>query len=352
MIALIMAGGIGSRFWPLSRKKNPKQFLPIVSKESMIRLTVDRLLPKINVADIYVVTALEQAELVRKHLPELPTENIICEPFGMNTAPCIGLSLAWLEGKYPADETMLVAAADHQITNTSAFYECLQTAANAAQKGYLVTFGVLPDYPATCYGYIECGREIMENTIQVLRFKEKPKLAKARQYLQTGNFLWNSGMFLWQLQTIRRAYEELQPEIWNLMGQIRQSLDDNLPEQAIAALYAQMPKIPVDVGIMEKSTNIAVVPAGIGWSDVGGWKALAELSPADAEGNFCQNPLSQIIDSRNNYVFSDKMVSLIGVKNLIVVDTGDVLLIMNKKRSEDVKIIVNRLNEAGKEELL
>ena len=352
MIALIMAGGIGSRFWPLSRKDKPKQFLPIVSSDSMIRLTVDRLQEKIKITDIYIVTAAEQAALVREHLPELPPENIICEPFGMNTAPCIGLSLAWLQDKYPADETMLVAAADHLITKTDSFFECLETAEKAAHKGYLVTMGIMPDYPSTSYGYIESGDELVKGVHQVRRFKEKPDLETAAEYLQTGNFLWNSGMFVWQLEAINRAYENLQPEIWNLLKEVKSVWHEKGNAADIGILYAKMPRIPVDVGIMEKSDNIAVVPADIGWSDVGGWKALAELSSADEQGNCFKNKQHLQIGSTNNYVYSDKMVSLIGVNNLVVVETEDVLLIMDKERSEEVKTLVNILKKEHKEDLL
>ena len=352
MIALIMAGGIGSRFWPLSRKNKPKQFLPIVSKDSMIRLTVDRLQKNISIADIYIVTAAEQAALVREHLPELPPENIICEPFGMNTAPCIGLSLAWLQDKYSPDETMLVAAADHLITKTDSFFECLETAEKAAQNGYLVTMGILPDYPSTSYGYIESGVELMDGVHQVMRFKEKPDLETATEYLQTCNFLWNSGMFVWQLDAINRAYQNLQPGIWDLLKQVKSVWKEKGNTADIGSLYAKMPRIPVDIGIMEKSDNIAVVPADIGWSDVGGWKALAELSPVDEQDNCFKNKQHLQIGSTDNFVYSDKMISLIGVKNLVVVDTDDVLLIMDKERSEEVKTLVNMLKKDGKEDLL
>lgn len=352
MIALIMAGGIGSRFWPLSRKDNPKQFLPIVSSESMIRLTVDRLKQKIDIKDIYVVTALDQVDLVKKHLPELAHENIIVEPFGMNTAPCIGLSLAWLQDKYSENETMLVAAADHLITKPEDFYKCLDTGIIAAHKDNLVTYGILPDYPATSYGYIECGSEIMENTFAVERFKEKPDVDTAARYLQTHRFLWNSGMFTWKLSTIRKAFQELQPEIWDLLQSISEHWKINGREASIDQFYSQMPKIPVDIGIMEMSENIAVIPADIGWSDVGGWKALADLAEKDQFGNSTKFPELYNIDSSNNYVYSQKMVSLIGVDNLVIVDTEDALLIMNKERSEEVKKLVNMLKEEKQDKYL
>lgn len=352
MIALIMAGGIGSRFWPLSRENNPKQFLPIVSEKSMIRLTVDRLLPKIKIDDIYVVTAQNQLELVKKHLPELPSENIIAEPFGMNTAPCIALSLAFLQDKYEQSEKMLVAAADHLITDNAAFYECLNSAEKAAEENMLVTFGILPHYPATSYGYIERDIEILPEIFGVRRFKEKPDAQTAAEYLQKGSFFWNSGMFLWNLSSLSSAFRKLQPQIWSLLLQIKKIFRERGFDTPIDHIYKKMPKIPIDIAIMEKSDNIALVPADIGWSDVGSWKALYDLSARDANENFFNNLASKTIDSKGNYVFSDKMVTLIGVTGLVVVETDDVILVMDKNRSEDVKKIVTELKQEEKSEFL
>ncbi len=347
MLALIMAGGVGSRFWPLSREDHPKQFLSIVSPDSMIRLTVDRLLKMINIRDIYIVTSASQAELVKSHILELNPENIIIEPFGMNTAPCIAFSLAWLENKYDDNEIMLVAAADHLITDTQEFYRCLTVARQTAELDKLVTFGIKPTYPAVCYGYIETGKHIDDFYWQVDRFKEKPRLDIAQEYLKTGRFLWNSGMFIWKLKTIRQAYKNLQPDIWNVMNNIKIIWKKHGKHEDITSLYRQMPKIPVDVAIMEKSENIAVIPSDFGWSDVGSWKALYELSPKDENNNFFKKD-SLAIESHDNYVYSDKLVSLIGVNNLVIIETDDVILIADKDRSEEVKTLVSYLNENNK----
>lgn len=349
MIALIMAGGVGSRFWPLSREDNPKQFLSIVDKDSMIRLTVDRLKKKIQIDDIYIVTAANQVELIKQHIPELPEMNIIIEPFGMNTAPCIALSLAWLENKYDEDEVMLVAAADHLITETDKFYQSINKAVISAENDYLVTFGIKPTYPATSYGYIETGNKLGEYTWQVASFKEKPDEDKARVYLEKGNYFWNSGMFVWNLKTIKNAYRDLQPDIWKRLAMIQAEWKKLNKLADITTLYKSMPRIPVDIGIMEKSENIAVVPAEFGWSDVGGWKALHDLSPKDENSNVF-NREHFTIDSKNNYVYADKMVSLIGIENLVIIDTEDVIMIADKDRSEEVKKLVNLLNEKNRKE--
>ncbi|MCF7911044.1 MAG: mannose-1-phosphate guanylyltransferase [Candidatus Cloacimonetes bacterium] len=351
MIALIMAGGIGSRFWPLSREDNPKQFLPIVSADSMIKLTVNRLLKNVALKDIYIVTAASQVELVKFHIPDLDPQNIIVEPFGMNTAPCIALSLAWLENKYSENETMLVAAADHLITDTDEFYKCVDIARQTAENDMLVTFGIKPDYAAISYGYIEIGDKIGEKSFSVASFKEKPDKKTAQTYLETGRFLWNSGMFLWKLKTIRQAFIHLQPAIWQLLEKIKTDWIKYGKNSDITSLYKQMPRLPVDIGIMEKSANIAVIPSDFGWSDVGGWKALHDISPKDENNNFFKKP-GITFDSEDNYIFSEKLVSLIGVKNLVVIETEDVLLIADLDKSEEVKKIVGYLRDKNQNNYL
>lgn len=344
MIALIMAGGVGSRFWPLSREDNPKQFLPIVSTDSMIKLTVDRLLKIVSIKDIYIVTAARQAEMVKFHLPELNPQNIIIEPFGMNTAPCIALSLAWLGNKYSEDDTMLVAAADHLITDTEEFYKCVDIAQTAARQDMLVTFGITPTYAATSYGYIESGEQINNTSFQVISFKEKPDKKTAQEYLERGNFFWNSGMFIWNLKTIREAFITLQPAMWDLLEKIKTDWQKYGRSSDFTSLYKQMPRLPVDIGIMEKSDNIAVIPSNFGWSDVGSWKALYDVSPKDKENNVSKREFLAI-DSTDNYIYSDRLVSLIGVNNLVIVETEDSLLIADMERSEEVKKLVSYLKD-------
>ncbi|HQP84506.1 MAG TPA: mannose-1-phosphate guanylyltransferase, partial [Candidatus Syntrophosphaera thermopropionivorans] len=211
MIALIMAGGSGTRFWPLSRASLPKQYLRILGDKSMLQLTFERLETLVPPEKVYVVTSSSQAILVKEHLPELPPENIIIEPFGMNTAPCIALSVEYLSALYNENETMVVLPADHIIKDTDAFIAALKKAETAAQKGMLITFGIVPDYPATGYGYIEKGEELEEGIFSVKQFKEKPELDTAKEFLRQGTFFWNSGIFCWTLSSIHKALKEFLP---------------------------------------------------------------------------------------------------------------------------------------------
>ncbi len=351
MIALIMAGGIGTRFWPLSRKTNPKQFLNIISEDSMLQMTVKRLHAKIKIEDIYIVTASSQVELTRKHLPCLPQENIIIEPFGMNTAPCIALSAQYLARKYSKTVKMIVLPADHLIALNDGFLASLEIGEDAADKNNLVTFGIKPDYPATGYGYIEAGKKIEQKMFYVKQFKEKPDLATAKQFLSSGNFFWNSGMFMWKIETILNAYKEYLPKVAQVLKKINARWDKDGLSADISSEYAQMPKIPVDIGIMEQAEKRIVIPVDYRWSDVGSWKALYKISDKD-ENNNVINCEYEAIDSNNNYINSKKFVALIGVDDLVVVESEDALLITKIDRSEDVKTIVEKLKKEGKEELL
>ncbi len=351
MLALIMAGGVGTRFWPLSRESNPKQFLKIVSEKSMLQMTVERLLPQIKIEDIFIVTAGSQSELTKKHLPNLPEENIIIEPFGMNTAPCIALSAQYLARKYDKSEKMIVLPADHLIAYRDDFLDSLKTGAISAEEDNLVTFGIKPNYPATGYGYIEAGQKIDGKSFFVKQFKEKPDLETAEAFLKAGNFFWNSGMFMWKIETILQAYQDYLPEIIPVLKKINAKWDAEGLSADFSEEYALMPKVPVDIGIMEKAEKRVVIPVDYGWSDVGSWKALYDVSQKDENNNVlkCKN---EIINSKNNYINSKKFVALIGIDNLVVIDSGDALLIASKERSEDVKKIVEKLKKDGKEELL
>lgn len=351
MIALIMAGGSGTRFWPQSRKNLPKQFLNVLGEKSMIRLTVERLLPELSISDIYVVTAANQVELVKEHIPELPVDNIIIEPFGMNTAPCIGLSIAYLRKRYSDEQTMIVLPADHVIRNTSAFIESLHLAEAPAKAERLVTFGILPDYPATGYGYIEAGVELSEGIRNVVRFKEKPDHETAQGFLASGNFFWNSGMFCWKLNTIWNAFCSYLPTAVQVLEQISERWDNCGYSTGIDDLYALMPKTPIDIGIMEKAELRAVLPVDLGWSDVGSWKALAEISPSDERGN-SQKGDCLFLGASGNFVSTPKFTALIGVSDLCVIDTGDALLICHRDSSEEVKKVIDHLSQNAHDELL
>ncbi len=350
MIALIMAGGIGTRFWPLSTPASPKQFLNILGDNSMIQETVNRILPIIDYEDIYIVTNIQQKKLVVEHLPELPQENVISEPYGRNTAPCIGLSAFLLSEKYEEEETMLVLAADHHIGKENLFRNIVSFSANFARENKnLLTFGIEPTYPATGYGYIEFGKNINQEKFPVFKvkqFKEKPDLGTARKFLETGNFVWNSGMFMWRLDSILEAFQKQMPTLYHDLQEIKNYW--NKDSDKVGEIYRNLQKVPVDIGIMEKSENAAVIPVDIAWNDIGSWQALDEMKQnRDKDNNFI-DANSLTIDSNDNYVLStdkEKPVALIGIEDAVIVNTEEGLLICKKDRSQDVKKIVNRLKE-------
>jgi len=352
MVALIMAGGFGKRFWPLSRKSRPKQFLKIVSDEkTLLQMTFERLLPRFTADKVFVVTASNQSNLIRENLPSIPDRNIIIEPFGMNTAPCIALATAYIAEFFPPNETIVVLPSDHLIEKKTHFLELLEYALKAANKGYLVTFGIKPDKSSTAYGYIETGDEIENGIFQVKSFKEKPDLATAQEFIELGNFMWNSGMFVWKINTIEKAISEFLPEVTNLTEKIKCRWSQYGYNHDISDIYKEMPFLPVDVGIMEKAHNRLVIPVDIGWNDVGSWNAVYEISKKDKYGNVHKNKIFNI-DSNNNYILSQKPVCLIGVDNTVFVETDDVILISNKEETEKVKNIVKILEESNSKELL
>jgi mannose-1-phosphate guanylyltransferase len=346
-----MAGGIGTRFWPLSTKSKPKQFLNILGNRSMIQQTVDRILPLVEYKDIYVVTNCEQTELVKGHLPQIPVENIIAEPFGRNTAACIGLGAILLSDKYPADETMLVLPADHYIGKPDKFLEMLSFAAKFARESEnLITFGIKPTFPAIGYGYIESGEKISIQKFpifQVKKFKEKPNFETAKAFLHSGNFSWNSGMFLWTFSSILDAFKKYMPDLYHRLLEIKRLWMQNNTEK-IKGIYQSLQSIPIDIGVMEKAKNAAVLPIDIDWNDIGSWKAVYDMMPKDENGNYFSGNIINL-NSKSNYVICEnekKVIGLAGVENLIVVDTKDALLICKKENAQDVKKIVERLKLA------
>ena len=351
MIALIMAGGVGTRFWPLSRKNFPKQFLRVFGDRSLLQMTVERLLPRFSLSDIYIVTASIQVELIKQQLPNLPRQNIIIEPFGMNTAPCIALSVEYLKNIYKYKETMLVLPADHIIKEQDKFLEALNPAEREAEKGYLITFGIVPVYPATGYGYIEAGEEIAPGVRKVLNFKEKPDKQTAEQFLAKGTYFWNSGMFCWSLESISTAFETLLPDVYSITKEISKVWQSEGLDKDISSIYAKMPRIPIDIGIMEKAEFRGVIPVSYHWSDVGSWKSLADLTAGDADSNYFSTS-GKAISAQNNYAVTDKFTALIGVNNLCLIETEDAILLCNKDLAEEVKKIVEYLEQQNRQDLL
>ncbi|MBN2460086.1 MAG: mannose-1-phosphate guanylyltransferase [Candidatus Cloacimonetes bacterium] len=348
MIALIMAGGSGKRFWPLSRRDLPKQYLKIISDRSLIQMTYDRLLPVFSPHDIYVITSVSQKHLIKEHLPELPEANIILEPCARNTAPCIGLSSIFLRGIRHSSENMLVLPSDHYISDSSLFFSSIQLAEKVSREGYLVTFGIKPTYPATGFGYIESGEEILAGSRKVIQFKEKPVLKDALEFINRGNFFWNSGMFMWSISSILDAIADHMPDLFKALEIISGRWKNEGVNIDFSQEYSLLPHIPIDIGVMEKASNKAVIPVSYGWSDLGSWQTLYNMKEHDKEGNFFSG-LSATINSKGNLVIAGKLVSLIDIDDLIIIDTGDILLITPRNSSEKVKRMVDKLEKEGRE---
>lgn len=348
-VALIMAGGRGERFWPKSRQSLPKQFLNIVGQKSMLQQTVERINPLIPTERVFISTGADYFNLVRQQLPDLPPENIIVEPVGRDTAPCIGLATLFVEKRFP-DSVMAVLPADHLILDTQKFLGCLRAAADFARRGdNIVTLGIKPDRPETGYGYIHVGSpEIIGESYSIHRvnaFKEKPDRAVAEAYMSTGEYLWNSGMFVWRLDTIKGLIKEHLPEVHNILGNIKEALDSNELNLVLEKEFCRMPKISVDYGIMEKADRVYVIPGDFGWDDVGGWLALSRVTGADECGNIVS--CTHVgIDTKNCIIDSNgKLVVTIGLEDVVVVNTDDVVFVCHKDKVGDLKQVINHMKD-------
>jgi len=353
---VIMAGGSGTRFWPESRQNRPKQLLRIVGRKTMIRATVERILSVIPFQRIMVVTGMVHAEEIRNQIPELTEGMIVAEPEGKNTAPCIALA-AYKLLKTDANAVMAVLPADHLIRDEEAFRQALAIGAQVASAGdHLVTFGIVPHRPETGYGYIQLGtvaREIgSKKFYKVRRFVEKPDRVRAEEYLAAGNFLWNSGMFIWHVGAIIKAFETHLPSLSRVMEAISPRLNTPDEPAAIAEAYAAVEPISIDYGIMENADNVLTLPIDVGWSDVGSWASLDEVWDRDSDGNAAKGRCV-IVDSRGCVVSSPaKLTALIGLEDLVIVDTPDALLVCRKDKAQDVRKLQELLKELGHEELL
>ncbi len=345
LYAVILAGGSGTRFWPASRRSRPKQFLPIWGGRPMIAETCERLRGLVPPARTLVVTAENQAELVRAALPELPGENLLAEPAGRNTAPGIALAAEVLAGR-GGDAVQVVLPSDHVIRPTEAFQRTLQAAAEeAASAEVLVIFGVRPDHPATGYGYIAAGEELHERggipVLAVQRFVEKPDLARAREFLASGRYLWNSGMFVWRTSAIRAALRLHAPAI-------AQAFQGWRSGESLRSIYAALPKAAVDTAVLERAANVRLLPIDYSWSDVGTWAALSEIHAADERGNWpvLSGGARLVTEDASGclaYAEGDEVIALLGVRDLVVVRAGDATLVCPRDRVQEVRALVERL---------
>ncbi len=357
--AVIMAGGVGTRFWPRSREKSPKQLLEILGKGTMIQNTVQRLDPIVSPHQVYVITNRVQKAQVRTQLASLPSENIIDEPLGRNTAPCIGLAALHLRRVDP-DAVMVVIPADHVIREVEEFHRVLRLAVMTAyESGGLLTIGIKPTHPETGYGYIQILTEEDPSTPHYSRgvrrvktFAEKPNLTTAERFLASGDFLWNSGMFVWRVDAILREIERCLPDLWKELQKIDSAIGTPQYQATLELAYGLIRGISIDYGVMEKTRNVFVIPADLGWNDLGSWDEVARLSGKDASGNSITGTVIQR-DTSNCFIYSPgKMVATIGAEDLIIVNTEDALLICRKGMSQDVKEISDYLKRKQMNEYL
>lgn len=353
MYIVILAGGSGTRFWPLSRSARPKQLISITGDRSMLQRTVERVLP-LKPKRILIITNRIQAEETERqlaHYRKIPID-VIAEPSAKNTAPAIGLAATIIAAHDP-EGVMVVLPADHFIKDEQALQQTLLDAAHAARKGYLVTLGIMPSRPETGYGYIEADMDLRgSGPFPVRRFVEKPPLDEAVRYLDAGNFFWNSGMFIWRADTILAEIRAYLPDLMSALSKITFTNDvwelSDLDEQ-IEAVYGSVASVSIDYGVMEKSSRVQVVPVEMGWSDVGSWSSLPEVVEADDSGMVCVNTHGYVsLDSSGCLIYVDsKVVATVGVHNLIVVSTPDALLICDRERAQDVKKVVEELGKRG-----
>jgi len=337
----IMAGGIGSRFWPMSRTGFPKQFLDILNQgRTLIQATYDRFARYIPPENIYVVTTKQYESIVAKQLPELEPGNILCEPSRKNTAPCVAYVSYKLQQLNPKSN-LICAPADHLILDDVAFRKVSLEALDFTEKhNALLTLGVTPSYPNTGYGYIQYeGQSVTDNIYKVKTFTEKPDLELAKTFLASGDFLWNAGIFVWQTKNIISAFEKYLPEIHDVFEAEKQAFNTAGEKEAIENIYPQCVNISIDYGIIEKADNVYVIPASFGWSDLGTWNSAWENKEKDYFGNAVVGNHVMVVDASNCMVHvpDNKLVLLQGISNCIVIDTKDVLLICNKDKEQEIK---------------
>lgn len=352
----IMAGGIGSRFWPESRIAKPKQFLDILNVgKTLIQITYDRFAKIVPPENIYVVTADAYEKLVKEQLPQLADSQILKEPMRRNTAPCITYACDKIYAR-DNNATVIVAASDHLIIDETKFSSVLQKCVDfVSNNGYLVTIGIKPTKPATGYGYIQFQDEqAMGEFFAVKTFTEKPTVELAKTFLQSGDFLWNSGMFVWKAKTLLRAVIKHLPEIAEAFREGHQHYNQDSEKAFIQKAYSQCTNISIDYGVMEKAENVFTIPAQFGWSDIGTWDSLYDIYQHDYLGNAVSGKNVKIYDSSNNMVMvpDQKLVVLQGLRGYCVVDTGDVLLVCEKTKEQEIKQITVDLKVADLDKYL
>jgi mannose-1-phosphate guanylyltransferase len=349
MFAVLMAGGVGTRFWPMSRKACPKQLLSFSGTKSMLQKTYDRIKPLAADQNILVITSEDLKKAVEKQLPQVPKENIIGEPEGKNTAPCIGLAATIIEEKTSENEVMVILPADHLVSNVANFRKTIRAGVAYAKKSNsLVTLGIQPTYPETGYGYIQVDDKIAtkeaKEIFKVKTFAEKPNFETAERFIKSGDFFWNSGMFIWSVKAIKKEIDEHLPELGANLKLVGQYVGKSKFQKALSDMYSRTKSVSIDYGIMEVASNVYVINSDFQWNDLGSWEAVYNISDKDKNGNVCHTKKDLLLDATNNYFYSPKkLIAAVDVEGLVVIDMDDAILICRKEKSQHVKEIVDYL---------
>ena len=357
--AVIMAGGGGTRLWPLSRKETPKQMLALTNERTLYQLACDRLKNLFPADHIFVVTVADQMAALSEQTPEIPSENFLIEPMPKGTATVVAYAASVLQKRDP-NAVMAVLTADHIIDNIAMFEQVLNTAYDAAQKKYLVTLGIVPTFASTGYGYIQRTEDKIEGfdlpVFSVAKFREKPDLETAEKMIADGNYDWNSGMFIWRVDQVLVEFKRLMPELFEKMQIMFSTDDEKVIQKRILEIWPTISPQTIDYGIMEHAENVVVIPAAdLRWNDVGSWDSLFDVLQSDENCNIILGADHLSIDTNESLVCSnqkERLIVTIGVKDLVIVDTGDAVLISDRNRVQDVKEVVKKLQELKKEDYL
>jgi len=353
--AAIMAGGGGTRLWPLSRKRRPKQALKFFGDRTLFQVSVERILPIIDPANILVLTVEDHAQILAKQEESLLPKNFIIEPSPRGTASAIGLAAIYLNHRDPGS-VMACLTADHYMANEIAFRELLKAAYDAALDNHLVTLGITPEVPDPTYGYIHKGDEADKyrglQTYSVKAFKEKPDAALAREYQQSGEYSWNSGMFVWRTERILEEIQRQMPDLFLGLQEIEKALDTDRERETVATVWNELKSITIDYGVMEGAEDVVVIPADdLGWIDIGDWDRLYNVLEKDEDGNVCDSEATLLLDTRGVIILQDgqrksgRLIAALGIDDLVIIDTEDVLLICRREKADQVKRLVDFMNE-------
>ena len=356
MYAVIMAGGVGTRFWPRSRTERPKQFLSIIDSNTMIQSTVKRLSPFIKNENIFYVLNSQQKPQLIEQIPKVPENNIVLEPFGKNTAPCIGLVALHLKQLDP-EATMVVLPSDHIIRDKKTFHKVLNIGKDiVTETNGLVTIGITPDHAATGFGYIQQSKKVSDidgtSVYRVKTFAEKPNKETAQLFLKSGDFVWNSGMFLWKVSTILEEIKIHIPELFVGLEELEKYIGKSDYQQQLNKFYKQIRSVSIDYGVMEKAKNVYVIRCKIGWNDIGSWDEVYKLTPKDKNGNaIVGNGLA--INCKNCFIYSDNdLITLTGMENMIAVKSENATLMCPRDKTQDVKEVVEYLKRKNMKEYI